>query len=1365
MLKKLFFLASICLLPIAKSFSQGEIPVNMYTGTPNVMVDLYTLKDHDLAEPIRLIYDVNDVSLNGAHEFGIGWNLSCNNQQVSREVRGLPDDFKGSGSDLRTGWLYNNNYSTIASFANSSDLSTATCNDESSDYTFLANANWQKDTEPDIFSFSAGEYSGKFVFGNDGAIKLIPYLDIQITPVYANAPSDLTIIKWIITTNTGIIYTLDQTETISRTLSKSNNVSVDKIDQTTMALFEREYQLYKTATTYNSSWKLSTAVSPTGATLTYTYSNDGTKTIIEQKEARIFDAVWNPASPVYRSLFSLMKETLAVSGKSLATISTSVGTSVIFNGTSEITVTDLARTSVPFKKFTLSYLYGFLTSVRESDPISCVQLPPFQMFYNEFDLYPGVPTLQSIPAGGVFFNDHTGGGASQDFWGFYNGADNYTSINGVSTPTMVPTIYVYPDENAYDRYRLYPIPNYSGNQIVLTGDANRMPNEGTMKIGTLQRLVYPEGGEAVLMFEPNMYWDAKAGQDQYAGGLRVSSVTYFDGVNPKANITKTFTYSDAQGHSTGRLVSRPQFAFPVWQMIAPTWSPTGSQPIYTGYTVPFTSMNTLAQKWRGSTVVTSFDISTLERTSGSPVGYAQVKVYRAGAGSAVFDYLVPAKYGDGSTGGNLTDWSPSVTKFARGNCSPMNIIAAGEAGLYALFPNSFYDYERGLLLSKTEYNETGALVRKTDNTYQYIFKSGTQPSLTTALAYDKFPNSDPNQVTFLYGRYQHIGDVAKVLASETVKTYDELNATKFVTEGTSYVYGSPYHKLVSQVNKTVPGGTTYITDLKYTLDYPVTSTVPSDSSLWMIKMLKDASRYAIVIEQVSSLQQAGGARRVMSATLSKYRPFSFNKPLLREVLVFRPSTPVTNFAGSGVTNYAFTHDSRYESVQKVTDYTAYGIATSGIGENRMTSSTLWAYNQRVPVAQVVHARAISVGFSDFETNNEAEFTVANQFNGTGRTGSKAIHPYATLTRTIVKPASATSYLLSFWLKQQTNTSVSMQVSFTDVNNNVLSNPSPVTKTCTLTSNDFQLFTYSFNVSALPSTFKIKVQGQGFTLPTNPLPSNSPLLDDIAFYPDYAAITSSTYDMPFGASSSTDPAGHTMYSVFDGIGRLKWMADQDRNIRQVYTYSFPGQVNSALIANVIEVVGGELTAKDTQFKADPNNCLPGALFAWKFDDVGDFTSPSSSNISPVKNYIDTLQHFVVVRVTHPDLPNPVDGNFSFKPKPQTIPICASGVQTMVSGVVTSSYNCFTNTAGTNWVSFKAQPAEGVTFSSFQWQKRNLGIDPANPNHPYPWANTGTNVIQLPFQKVEVNTPSFEVRCVATLPSGAFMISNPLTVTVQ
>jgi len=1326
-MKRILLFLSILLFSIGV-FAQGEIPVNMYTGTPGIFIKLYTLTDHDLSESISLAYNVNDVNLGGLHTYGVGWDLTVGGQ-IAREVRGLPDDFAGTGTDTRRGWLYSNNYSSILGFANSSDLSTVTCSDEQADYTFISNLEYNTDTEPDLFSFSVGSYSGHFVFSNNGTISLIPYQDILIVPTYAGPPSDMTITGWTITTNTGVVYSFNESCNTTRSLTKTSDYLNTGIDQTSLTMFEREYETYRQASSYFSTWMLSKVQSPTGANIIYTYSAS-TNTSIDPRYTEIFDAYANAGGVmgVNKTYFSLMTERVVVTRKTVSTITTSSGMWASCDPINGIKIYDPVRSTSSFKNFILGYTASLLTSVTESDLASCTQMPPYKLYYNREGNYP------------------IGGSLNQDFWGFFNGANN---------TSYFPTIYVYPTEPGNERYRLYPIPEYSGTQVVLNGDANRAPDANAITEFTLSRLVYPEGGESDFTFEANQFYDLKAGKDQLGGGIRIKSVTYFDGVNDKANITKNFSYADVNGHSSGRLISRPAFALPVWQYKTPT-TYDGSN-TYTGYTTPFNASTPTNTQWRQVTAVTSFDISAPDNTNGSMVGYTRVTVSRPGSGKAVFDYFVPAAYGDAATGSNPTDWSPTIMKPVRpSTCPSMNIITKGEAWGYPTFSNAFYDYERGLLQKKSEFNNSGVLVRLTQNTYQYLYKSGLQPTNVVGLAYDQFANTAASDFIFLAGRYSLLADVAKVVSSETVTTYDENNAARYATENTQYNYASAYHKLVSRINETAADGTIYGTSFKYTLDYPVTATTPSDSSLWMIQLLKNASRNAVVIEQVNTVQLPGSSEKTTAATLVKFRPFNYNKPLLRYQMAFKPASAVTDFAPSGVNNYAFTNDSRYETLQTFNEYTAYDLPLSSTGQNRSSSGTLWGYNKRLPVAQFRQARAICIGFSDFETITGSEFTVTNGYYGSGRTGVNGVHPYATLERTIARPANATNYLLSFWLKNLVNTNITLQVTLKDGNGTILSATS---YTYNLTSADYQYFTQAINVSAMPSTFTIQVQGQSLTQPATSSPSLLPMMDDVSFYPDYSTLSTVTYDIPFGVNSSTDPSGMTSYTSYDPLGRIKMITDQDHNIRQRYTYALDGQVLPSLVASV-SGSGPYYISEPIQFAAAVNTCISGAMYAWDFQDGNGFISSGTTTYSPPHSWTAPGNYAVTLRVSHPDYVQSVMStlNFTVGLRALAAEICGSGVQTFTSGVVTSSYTCFTHAYGDNWVAFKVNSVTNQYNAtlSYQWKKRNVGTTT--------WNLTGPNSATLPEQKVDIVTPSFEIMCTITASDGRTADSGTLSVTV-
>ncbi|MBN2610113.1 MAG: RHS repeat protein [Bacteroidales bacterium] len=56
-------------------------------------------------------------------------------------------------------------------------------------------------------------------------------------------------------------------------------------------------------------------------------------------------------------------------------------------------------------------------------------------------------------------------------------------------------------------------------------------------------------------------------------------------------------------------------------------------------------------------------------------------------------------------------------------------------------------------------------------------------------------------------------------------------------------------------------------------------------------------------------------------------------------------------------------------------------------------------------------------------------------------------------------------------------------------------------------------------------------------------------------PAFARITTYTYDLPFGATSITDPNGITTFYEYDGFGRLKYVKDHDGNILKSHEYHY------------------------------------------------------------------------------------------------------------------------------------------------------------------------------------------------------------------
>ncbi len=74
-------------------------------------------------------------------------------------------------------------------------------------------------------------------------------------------------------------------------------------------------------------------------------------------------------------------------------------------------------------------------------------------------------------------------------------------------------------------------------------------------------------------------------------------------------------------------------------------------------------------------------------------------------------------------------------KFVRGtSCIDMrNGATATGCNTFPYAPNPIFDYERGLVKRKRDYDEQGNLIQEEKHRYQYVFKSGTAPSTVWGL--------------------------------------------------------------------------------------------------------------------------------------------------------------------------------------------------------------------------------------------------------------------------------------------------------------------------------------------------------------------------------------------------------------------------------------------------------------------------------------------------------------------------------------------------------------------------------------------------------------------------------------------------------
>ena len=172
----------------------GQIPVGMFTGTPNVSLPLYTYSTRNLSVPISLSYSSNGIKVDQlASNVGLGWSLNVGGV-ITRIVRDKPDEERGVL--IPDHEIHEVGFHTP----------------EVMDFLY-ASGEEDVDTETDLYMYNFMGHSGKFVFDNrrilnegDNGIIMMPQNDLKVDVINGG---------FSVTTSDGVIYSFQSQEKTS----------------------------------------------------------------------------------------------------------------------------------------------------------------------------------------------------------------------------------------------------------------------------------------------------------------------------------------------------------------------------------------------------------------------------------------------------------------------------------------------------------------------------------------------------------------------------------------------------------------------------------------------------------------------------------------------------------------------------------------------------------------------------------------------------------------------------------------------------------------------------------------------------------------------------------------------------------------------------------------------------------------------------------------------------------------------------------------------------------------------------------------------------------------------------------------------
>ena len=488
-------LVSVPSSPEAQAFTKyGNVPVSLYTGTPNISLPLHVLKGRELEIPISLTYDASGVRVDQISTWvGLGWNLNAGGV-VSRQVNGLPDDYLAAQPYIYAPFYSENNFHTYQESVNyfyerakTLNMTEGTSHDPGIIEEYFE---YQKqvldgrmETQPDTYSFNVNGLSGTM------------YIDYETGEAYCVEHPDIEVVA--------VLETADPTKGGSRLLSKwiirdagGNEYWFEMPEKT----FAADLDASDRNRTYYSSWFLTQVVSKSRKdVIEFVYSTaEYWQTPQYAGRGDIRREISNTAdcepsnifagSPEYRiEQFDLTS--ITVNGSVAATFTASTEDRKDLAGKKALREMYFYELGELINRYDLIQSY-FGNPESASDYRSRLKLDALYQFGSDasasitpqihlFEYFQGyMPPRNSMAV---------------DYWGYYNGA--------LTNNTLIPSD---PDLDALSNFNA----------------ANREPSEEHAIIGTLKSIRYPTGGVSEFTFQlPKLTETSSGYEDLYAGGL------------------------------------------------------------------------------------------------------------------------------------------------------------------------------------------------------------------------------------------------------------------------------------------------------------------------------------------------------------------------------------------------------------------------------------------------------------------------------------------------------------------------------------------------------------------------------------------------------------------------------------------------------------------------------------------------------------------------------------------------------------------------------------------------------------------------------------------------------------------------------
>lgn len=746
----------------------------------------------------------------------------------------------------------------------------------------------------------------------------------------------------------------------------------------------------------------------------------------------------------------------------------------------------------------------------------------------------------------------------QDAWGYYNDSrygyyNPQTQTSSLFNPPYEPfdgkllpkSVYEYPLTNPYTMSYNFKAPGLGG------------------KSGIVKTINYPAGGSLTFDYEQNFFsWETVGGEFNMlgTGGVRVSKTTRSDGQNPAGDIIHDYKYTKENGETSGwgsdKHILKNSTAITVFKKCNDQKYPGMSFPqlalsfhqywnnysFYRHATRLAGQGTALGNNFQSpaSAVISSimwqvafhtFVSIVIDLFSSNWKNYTSVEATSSTYSS---HNLLPYQYSRVEVISKLAN-NDNTGKTVHEFTSP-----AETNPLYAIdFPNLSSPYSSkqrlafwlyGLPKMTSYYDKNNTLVKKIENIYNPVKYFLTDPKFASQKWQPNkrtfncffYPGSSAASQDIDHDLYYPIcGRVELVATKEYTYNHDNQHALT----STEYEYAADNY-LLKKAKTTNSKGELIETNTYYPGDYTVGGA---------IQVMKDNNILAMPVSSQTFITKSGNQKYLLSGDVSEFGIGSDGDIKTIKTYSAKTADPVPAASVPFSAGQLIPNANYYEETGAVV-YSSNGLPVQVTSEAGRVS-TIYDYDNKMAVATVANADHTDIAYTSFEADGAGGWLfnpldISTEFSPTGKKCLKAVMLHeTTISRSI---SSARTYTLSFWLKGE--------LPFMSGATFVLR------RSYTVAATGYTY--YEYEVTNGTSVTLTSRAGQG---PNAVYRVFS--LDEIRLYPAAARMTTATFDPFTGKTAESDANGRIVYYEYDGLGRLRLVRDENRDVLKTYNYNY------------------------------------------------------------------------------------------------------------------------------------------------------------------------------------------------------------------